>query len=99
MIEHKKYQFIAITSGILTILAFSHLVFRVHSTKYTDNLTYTWILLVLSAQSLLMVYGFLNKSYFIYLQGFIILVGLLYILYIKMNNLTDVEVNLEKQIL
>ena len=89
MIDHPKYQGIAIISGILTILGFSHLVFRVYNTKVTEHLTFTWIFLILSAQILLMIYGILNNSYGIYLPPIIIISGLSYILYVKLTNSVD----------
>jgi uncharacterized protein with PQ loop repeat len=85
MVEHPKYQFIAIISGILTILGFSHLVFRIYSTKETTHLTFTWLFVILSAQILLMIYGILNNSYGIYLPPIILISGLLYILYVKLS--------------
>jgi len=81
--EHKKYEFIAIVSGILSILGFSHLVYRVYTTKETESLTFLWIFLVLSAQILLFLYGVLNNTYGIYLPAVILITGLLYILYVK----------------
>jgi len=100
MVEHPKYQFIAIISGILTILGFSHLVFRVYSTKETTHLTFIWLFLVLSAQILLMIYGILNNSYGIYLAPIILISGLLYILYVKLTYETsnNIENNLKEKI-
>jgi uncharacterized protein with PQ loop repeat len=93
--EHPKYQIIAIISGILTILAFSHLVYRVYKTKQADHLTYTWALLILSAQSLLVLYGILNNTYGIYLPAIIIVIGISYILYVKINYSIDNNVESE----
>jgi uncharacterized protein with PQ loop repeat len=88
--EYKKYQWIAIISGVFAILGFSHLVFNVYYTKKTDHLTFIWLFLVISAQTLLIIYGLLNKSYGIYLPPILLISGLLYILYVKLtyNNLT-----------
>lgn len=83
--DNSKYQFIIIISGILTILGFSNLVFKVHSTKETEHLTFTWIFLILSAQVLLILYGILNNSYGMYFPSVILIFGLVYILYIKLN--------------
>ena len=83
--ENPKYQIIAVIAGILTIIAFSSLVLRVHMTKETEHLTYTWIVLVLTAQSLLVVYGVINNSYGIYVPASILIVGVLYILYVKLH--------------
>ena len=82
--EKPKYQIIAIISGILAITAFSSLVLRVHLTKETEHLTFTWIVLVLSAQGLLFIYGFINSLYGICLPASLFILGVLYILYIKL---------------
>jgi uncharacterized protein with PQ loop repeat len=94
--EYPKYQIIAVISGILTILAFSHLVHRVYTTKQTEHLTYVWALLILTAQSLLVLYGILNNSYGIYLPAIIIVIGISYILYVKINY--SVDNNVESQL-
>jgi uncharacterized protein with PQ loop repeat len=94
--EHPKYQGIAIISGVLTILAFSHLVYRVYLTNQTEHLTYLWVLLVLTAQSLLVLYGLLNNLYGIYLPAIILMLGISYILYVKINN--SVDTNVESQL-
>jgi Na+/melibiose symporter-like transporter len=83
--DNQKYQIIAVISVILTIIAFSSLVLRVHMTKESEHLTFTWIFLVLKAQSLLVIYGVINNSYGIYVPAVILLIGVLYILYIKLN--------------
>ena len=82
---HQKGQIIAIVSGILTITAFSHLVMNVHVTKNTENLTFTWMLLVILGQSLLIIYGIMNNAYGIYIPAFIFIIGILYIFYVKIN--------------
>ena len=83
--EYKKYQWIAIISGEFTILGFSHLVFNVYYTKKTDHLTFIWLFLVITAQTLLIIYGLLNKLYGIYLPAILLICGLLYILYVKLT--------------
>lgn len=88
MVSPPKYQIIAAISGILTIAAFSHVFNRVRTTKQTEHITYIWILLVLSAQILLAIYGIINGAYGIYLPAIIIINEVLYILYVKMNNET-----------
>jgi|694.fasta_scaffold15691_11 uncharacterized protein with PQ loop repeat len=90
--EKPKYQIIAIISGILTIIAFSSLVLSVHITKETAHLTFMWILLVLTAQSLLLIYGLINNSYGIYLPASILIVGVTYILYIKLTHIKNENV-------
>lgn len=87
--ETLKYPFIFFMAGMLTLLAFSSLVYKTHITKQADNLTYEWILLVILSQSLLLIYGLLNNLYSTYLPAFIILLGLFYIGYIKINYETN----------
>ena len=82
---HQKGQIIAIIAGILNIMAFSHLVMNVHVTKNTDNLTYSWVLLVILSQSLLATYGIINGAYGIYLPAFFLITGILYIFYVKVT--------------
>ena len=53
--------------------------------KKTENFTYIWIFLILTSQILLMIYGFLNNSYGLYIPQMILLIGVIYILYIKLN--------------
>lgn len=98
MSETPKYQWISIIAGIFVILGFSHLVVRVHNTKETEHLTYTWILLVLTAQTSLFIYGFLNNFYGIYLPASIICILLLYIVYIKLNYETSGKIESELRI-
>lgn len=87
--ESPKYKIIAIMSGILSILAFSHFILGVYITKETEHLTFIWIFLALTAQSLLGLYGTLNNSYSIYLPAIFTVMGIIYILYVKVNNSVD----------
>ena len=97
--EYTKYQWIAIISGFLTIVGFSHLVLNVYNTNETHHLTFIWIFLGLSAQSLLVIYGLINNSYGIYLPPIILISGLFYILYIKLTyeNNTKIENELKSK--
>ena len=78
-----KYNELTTISGVLTIIAFSFLVYRVHITKITDHLTYLWIFLILIAQSLLIIYGRINHIIGLYFPALIIFSGVLYIFYVK----------------
>ena len=85
MTYETKYQIIAVISGILRILSFTALIYTVQITKETDHLTLPWILLILASQCLLVIYGVINNSYGIYVPATILIFGVLYILYIKLN--------------
>ena len=78
-----KYNQLTTISGILTIIAFSFLVYRVHIKKITDHLTYLWIFLILIAQSLLIIYGRINHIIGLYFPALIVFSGVLYIFYVK----------------
>ena len=80
MTKHNELTMIA---GILTITAFSLFVYKVHVTKITDQLTYVWIFVILTAQLLLFIYGRINHIFGIYVPALIIFSGILYIFYIK----------------
>ena len=90
-----KYQIIAGIAGTLTLLALSSLIHRVYNTQNTEHLTYTWIILILSAQSLLVLYGLLNNAYGIYLPASIVVMGVSYILFVKMKNATENKIENE----
>ena len=78
-----KYRIIGILAGILLVLAFGHLVFRVHHTKDTQHLTYNWVFLILLGQLLYGFYGYVNQLYGIIIPSICVTTGVLYILYIK----------------
>lgn len=78
-----KYRIIGILAGILLVLAFGHLVFRVHHTKDAQHLTYNWVFLILIGQLLYGFYGYVNHLYGIIIPSICITTGVLYILYIK----------------
>jgi hypothetical protein len=80
-----KYNELTLISGILTIVAFSFLIEHVYVTKITDNLTYFWIFLNLTGQLLLFIYGKVNNVFGIYFTSFIIIVGISYVLYVKVT--------------
>ena len=98
MEHHPKYQGIAMIAGFLTILAFSHLVRRVYLTKETEHFTYSWVFLVLTAQSLLVLYGILNNAYGIYIPALILISGVCYVLYVKMSYKKNASVEKELKI-
>jgi uncharacterized protein with PQ loop repeat len=96
--EQPKYQGIVFVAGLFTISAFTHLVRRVYLTKETDNLSYTWIFLLLMAQSLLTLYGILNNAYGIYIPSLILISGVSYVLYVKIAYKKTLNVEKELKI-
>ena len=90
-----KYQIIAGIAVTLTLISLSNLVHSVYRTQDTEHLTYTWIILILSAQSLLVLYGLLNNEYGIYLPAIIVVMGVLYILFVKLKNIKENKIEME----
>ena len=80
-----KYEELALISGIATITAFSLLIQHVYATKITENLTYFWIFLNLTGQSLLFAYGKINNIFGIYFPALVLVIGISYVLYIKIT--------------
>lgn len=93
--EKPKYQIIAGIAGTLTLLALSSLIHRVYKSQNTEHLTYAWIFLILSAQLLFAIYGFLNNAYGIYLPAILVLIGISYILYVKLKNIQENKIEME----
>lgn len=80
-----KYEELALISGIATITAFSLLLQHVYVTKITENLTYFWIFLNLTGQFLLFAYGKINNVFGIYFPSLILIIGISYVLYVKIT--------------
>ena len=59
-------------------------------------MSYIWIFLVLTSQILLFIYGVINNSHEIYVPELILIVGVLYILYVKLH-FSDVK-NVEDEL-
>ena len=81
-----KYNFIPILASICSVIAFSMLTFNVHTSKKTEHLGYTILLLILAAQLLLFLNGILTESVIIYVPAMIIIGLLIYVIYIKFSN-------------
>jgi hypothetical protein len=80
MIKHEE---LAYMSGAFALTAFSFLVHRVHKTKNTNHLTFIWIFLLIIAQALMFVYGKINNVHGLYVPATVYILGLAYILYVK----------------
>jgi hypothetical protein len=79
-----KYEALVATAGFLGLISFSSLVQRVHSTHNTDSLPWTWISMNILAQILAFSYGVLNGAYGIFIPNSLFIMGLSYILYVKL---------------
>lgn len=99
--KHAKHQTISGIAGVLSLIAFSSIIYKVYITQNTAHVTYTWICLIISSQSLFILYGILNNSYGIYLPSIIHIIGIFYILFVKLKNARtkNVEDDIEYQLI
>jgi hypothetical protein len=72
-------------AGILGLISFSTLIKEIYNTHNTSSLPWPWIFMNLGAQLLSLIYGIANLSYGIVLPGLLFLIGLIYILYVKIT--------------
>ena len=79
-----KSELLIATAGFLSLISFSSLVQRIHSTYNTDSLPWAWISINICAQLLSFTYGILNGAYGIFIPNTLFIIGLSYILYIKL---------------
>lgn len=79
----KQHEELAFMSGAFAVASFLILVYNVHLSKNTSYLTFVWLFLVIVAQVLMVIYGKLNHIQGLYIPAIIYIIGLSYILYIK----------------
>ena len=80
-----KYESLIGVAGVVGLVSFSSLLTTIYKTKNTSSLPWTWIIMNLIAQILSLIYGIGNNSLGIVLPGILFLIGMLYILYIKVK--------------
>jgi uncharacterized protein with PQ loop repeat len=78
-----KFEALVGIAGILGLVSFSTLIQKIYDTHNTTSLPWTWVALNITAQLLSMIYGIANGAYGIYIPNSLFLLGLLYILYVK----------------
>jgi uncharacterized membrane protein len=61
------------------------------TTHNTSTLPYIWFYTNIGAQVLMIIYALINGAYGIYIPTFILLIGLIYMLFIKMFYENDVK--------
>lgn len=82
MLRHENYKYAAST---LMTLAFATLIYRVYQTKDVADFTYLWAILIALGQLFLLFYGFDNRKIEVIIPAFLVLLGVLYILYLKLT--------------
>jgi hypothetical protein len=86
-----KYELMATTAVLLNFSSFSSLLYNVMTTHNTSTLPYVWFYTNIGAQVLMIIYALINGAYGIYIPTFILLIGLIYMLFIKMFYENDVK--------
>jgi len=78
-----KFESLIGVAGIMGLISFSSLLATIYETHNTTSLPWTWVIMNLSAQVLSLVYGIGNGSWGIVLPGILFILGMFYILYVK----------------
>ncbi len=86
-----KYELIATAALLLNFSSFSSLLYNVMETHNTTTLPYVWFYTNIGAQVLMIIYALINGAYGIYIPTFVLLIGLVYMLFIKMFYENDVK--------
>jgi uncharacterized protein with PQ loop repeat len=78
-----KYSFLATTSLMFNVISFFSLVFNIYKTNNVSSFNWFYLIGNTLAQILLIIYGIVNNAPEIYGPTALLLVGLLYIVYVK----------------
>lgn len=93
-----RLEILAASAGILGIVSFSSLLYKIFLTYNTTSLPWTWVISNISAQLLMLAYGVVNKLPGIIWPSFVFVLGLIYIIVIKTFHETHDEYNKSKGI-
>ena len=88
-----KLEILAASAGILGIISFSALLYKIFLTYNTTSLPWTWVVSNMSAQLLMLAYGYINKLPGITWPSFVFVLGLIYIVIIKVFHESHDEYN------
>jgi len=78
-----KYESLAASAGLLGIVSFSSLLYKIFLTYNTSSLPWTWVISNITAQTLMLLYGIVNKLPGITYPSAVFIAGLIYIVIIK----------------
>ena len=80
-----RYELLVASAGILGLTSFSTLLQRIYKTHNTTSLPWPWIIMNILAQTFSFIYGVANGAYGMYITNALFLMGLCYILYVKLT--------------
>lgn len=78
-----QYSYLASSSLMFNVISFFSLLYNIYKTKNTSSFNWLYLFGNIIAQLLLIIYGISNKAPEIYVPTIILLVGLSYIVYVK----------------
>ena len=78
-----KYELLATSALLLNFSSFSSLLYNVFKTHNTSTLPYMWFYTNIGAQILMIIYAVINGAYGIYIPTIGLLIGLIYMLSVK----------------
>jgi hypothetical protein len=81
-----KYEYLASISLLLNISSFMSLLLNVYRTGDTNNFTWVYLFGNVISQSLLIIYAKINNAWGIYIPTILILIGILFILSVKVKS-------------
>lgn len=88
-----KYSYLATIALTFNIISLSTLLWRVHQTRNTSSFNWFYLIGNMTAQLLIIIYGFANNSPEIFIPTILLFFGLSYIVFVKIiyhyNDETD----------
>ena len=93
-----KYELLATAALLLNFSSFGTLLYNVIKTHNTSTLPYVWFYTNIGAQVLMIIYAVINGAYGIYIPTTFLLVGLIYMLSIKIYYETEDKMVNKRQI-
>jgi hypothetical protein len=86
-----KYEYLASTSLLLNIFSFFTLIQHVYKTGDTSDFTWFYLFGNIISQTLLIIYAKINNAWGIYIPTILILVGISFILFVKMKSYIQIN--------
>ena len=85
--------------GLILFITSIYLILHVYITKRTDNISFNYILLVVVVKIIVFLYGIMIDAYLLYIPAIILIIGLLYVFYMKSINAENdiIEEDLKKK--
>ena len=86
-----KYALLATVSLMFNVFSFLSLLLHIYNTKITSSFNWYYLVGNIIAQILLIIYGVANKAPEIYGPTILLIIGLMYIIYVKITYPTNDE--------